>query len=206
MLFRRLPNPPAPRTLARLLLPLAALGSLAGGCGLGEADDYAPLTITDNFRVIEPQRAYRSAQLDATTLRLAIREYGLRTIVNLRGANEQDVWYQRERAVAAELGVRFVDVRMSAAELPARETLLLLYDTFIDAPHPILIHCKSGADRTGAASAIWRMVVNGEPRSAAQRELSPLFGHFERATPEMDRLAEMFRPDRAWVENEYAPQ
>ncbi len=176
---------------------------LLGACGLGEVDDFAPLTLTDNFRVIEPGQAYRSAQLDAESFRLVIELYGIRTIINLRGENETNVWYQRERAVAEETGVAHIDIRLSAHALPSRENLLLLYDTCKTAEHPILIHCKSGADRTGAAAAIWRMVVRGDPRYVAKRELSPLYGHFEAATPEMDQLVAIFQPDRAWIENEY---
>ncbi len=184
------------------LLILVAL-TLLPGCGLGEADDYAPVTITDNLRVIEPGRAYRSAQLDEQTLRLVVKQHDIRTIINLRGENADRWWYQRERAVADELGVEHVDVRMSAFHFPPRETLLLLYDTFKSAEHPILIHCKAGADRTGAAAGIWRMVVNGDSRERAMCELSPLNGHFRAAHPEMDRLVEIFEPSRSWIENEY---
>lgn len=173
------------------------------GCGLGELDNSAPLTITDNFRIIEDGRAYRSAQLDAKSFRLVIEDYGIRSIVNLRGENEDMLWYQQEKAVARELGVAHVDIAMSAHELPSREKLLKLYETFQTAEHPILIHCKAGADRSGAAAAIWRMVVNNDPKSVAQRELSPLYGHFSAQTPEMDELVELFEPSRAWIETEY---
>lgn len=184
-------------------LVLVLSGFWIAGCGLGEADNYAPLTPTDNFRVIKADRAYRSAQLDAASLRLVIDEYEIKTVINLRGENESDYWYQQERAVTQETGVTLADVRMSANAMPSRETLLLLYDTLTTAEHPVLIHCKSGADRTGAASAIWRMVVNDEPKSDAQRELSPLYGHFITATPEMDRLVNLFQPSRDWILNEY---
>ena len=188
------------RTVAWILL-LSGLG--IAGCGLGEADNYAPLTATDNFRVIEADRAYRSAQLDAESLRLVIDEHKIKTIINLRGVNESNYWYQQERAVTEETGVVLANVRMSANAMPSRDTLLLLYDTLTTAEHPVLIHCKSGADRTGAAAAIWRMVVNGEPKTEAQRELSPLYGHFAMATPDMDRLVNLFQPSREWILNEY---
>jgi len=173
------------------------------GCGLGVFDNFAPLRPTDNFHVIEEGKAYRSAQLDASTLRLVVEALGIRTVVNLRGENEGEKWYDNEKAALDELGVTLVDIRMSARELPARAELLKLYDTFVGAEGPILIHCRGGADRTGAAAAIWRMVVMGEDKRTAARELCVCYGHFELATPEMDELVEMFQPSREWIENEY---
>lgn len=199
-------------TIVRRMIPrssrhLAALASLVllSGCGLGELDNYAPLTLFDNFRVIADDRAYRSAQLDAESLRLVFDTYGIKTVINLRGENEDALWYRNERATAEEAGVRLVDVRMSAGSLPSRAALLLLYDTYQTAEYPILIHCQSGADRTGAAAAIWRMVVAGEPREVARQELSPLYGHFAGRYPAMDELVRVFEPDREWIVNEYTP-
>jgi len=189
----------------RLLSALVA-GLLPGGCGLGEVDNYAPLTVFDNFHVIAPGQAYRSAQLDAESLRLAIETYGIRTIVNLRGENEEAEWYRNERAVAQATGVTLVNIPMSAGELPPRDTLLLLYDTFVTAEHPLLIHCQAGADRTGAAAAIWRMVVLGEPRELARQELTAIHGHFAARHPEMDELVRIFQPDREWIAHEYTPE
>ncbi len=186
---------------------LAALTSLVYlcGCGLGELDNYAPLTIFDNFRVIADGRAYRSAQLDPESLKLVFDTYGIKTVINLRGENEDALWYRNERAAAEAAGVQLVDVRLSAGSLPSREALLRLYDTYQTAEYPILIHCQSGADRTGAAAAIWRMVVAGEPREVARRELSPLYGHFAGRYPAMDELVRVFEPDREWIANEYTP-
>jgi len=180
-----------------LLLPTAV------GCGLGVYDDFAWPTPFDNIRVIEPGRAYRSAQLDARTLELLVEALGIRTVVNLRGENPDEPWYQREREVLDAAGVTLVDIRMSATELPPRAELLRLYDTFLTAEEPILIHCQAGADRTGAAAAIWRMVVLGDEREDAAAELSPCYGHFAAFTPAMDELVRIFVPDREWIENEY---
>jgi len=187
----------------RRRVTLFSLTVVLAGCGLGELDDYPPLTVWDNFRIIADGQAYRSAQLDSTTLELVIEQYGIRTIINLRGEDDDALWYKRERTVAAEHGVTLVDIPMSAGRLPPRASLLRLYDTYRSAEYPILIHCKGGADRTGAAAAIWRMVMQGAPREIAALELSPLYGHFAAAQPAMDRLVQIFEPRREWIETEY---
>lgn len=185
---------------------LLLASGLLGGCGLGAGDESAPLTQFDNFGVIAPGRAYRSAQLDATSLRLVLNEYGIRTIVNLRGATPGALWYENERRVAAETGARLVDIDMSAMRLPDRATLLQLYDTLRTAEGPLLIHCQAGADRTGAVATLWRMIVLGEPRDVAARELTIFRGHFSAVRPEMDQLVRMFEPRREWIEHEYSPR
>lgn len=190
------------RQRPRLVAALASFVALCG-CGFGELDNYAPLTVFDNFRVIADGQAYRSAQLDPESLKLVFQTYGIRTVINLRGENDDTLWYRNERAVAEAAGVTLINIRMSAARLPSRETLLLLYDTFQTAEYPILIHCQSGADRTGAAAAIWRMVVAGEPREVAREELSPCYGHFVTRYPAMDELIRVFQPDREWIVSEY---
>ena len=174
------------------------------GCGFGMYDGFAPLRPTDNFRVIEPGRAYRSAQLDAETLKLVVDVLGIKTVINLRGENESDAWYVNEKTALEAKNVEMIDVRMSARSLPPREELLKLYDAFQTAEEPILIHCRAGADRAGAASAIWRMVVLGDERAAAAQELCLCYGHFEPLTPAMDELVRIFEPDRTWIETEYA--
>jgi len=124
-------------------------------------------------------------------------------VVNLRGANPQAEWYQQERAACAAAGVKMVDVRLHANAMPERDDLLLLFDTFKSAEGPLLMHCAGGADRTGAGAAIWRMTVRGEPAAVAARELSIRYGHIRAATPESDRLVEIFRPERGWIERDY---
>lgn len=174
------------------------------GCGFGVYDNFAPLRPTDNFHVVEPGRAYRSAQVDTETLELLIDVFGIRTVINLRGENESVAWYDNEKALLEAKGIEMVNVRMSASSLPAREELLKLYDAFQTAEEPILMHCRAGADRAGAAAALWRMVVLGDQREEAAQELCVCYGHFEPVTPAMDELVRIFEPDRAWIEEQYA--
>jgi protein tyrosine/serine phosphatase len=183
---------------------LAALLAVAG-CGLGAEDNFAPLTPTDNLHAIKPGAAYRSAQVDGQSLALIIEALEIQTVINLRGENVGSAWYDTEIRVCAEANVDHVDIRMSANELPPRTELLAVFDTLSTARYPILIHCNAGADRTGAVAAIYRMTILGESYDRAKAELTPLYGHFEAFTPEMDQLVRMYQPSRTWILEEYEP-
>ncbi len=74
-------------------------------------------------------------------------------------------------------GVSFYDFPLSATTRPTRRELLTLIDTLNSCPYPLLIHCKSGADRTGLASAIYRMIRRNESPDRAERSFSLAFGH-----------------------------
>lgn len=163
----------------------------------------SPLAPLDNFHAIDPGRAYRSARLSVDKLEYVVREHGLCTVINLIGGNETHEWYREQQRACTRLGVELIDVRMSASEWPRRHTLLSLYDALSSAQEPVLIHCRGGADRSGAASSIWRMVRQGAPNQTARQELSTRFGHFRAIHPQMDELVECFVPDRAWIEHAY---
>lgn len=169
----------------------------------GDADAVSPLNAFDNFHAITEGRAYRCAQVRPESLEFISRTRKIRTVVNLRGENSGSEWYDVERRACQELGLQLVDIRTSAAALPTPESLLQLYDTIKTAPEPILFHCKAGADRTGMAAAVWRMVQEGDDAKAAGRELSIAFGHFRNVHPEMIELVTLFKADRGWILNEY---
>jgi hypothetical protein len=59
-----------------------------------------------------------------------------------------------------------------------------------NAPKPILIHCKSGADRTGLIAALYQYVQEGRSAEEAASQLSIVYGHlpfFWNSTAAMDR-------------------
>ena len=65
--------------------------------------------------------------------------------------------------MARDQGLEFYDLPMSACRRPTRRELLVLLDLFEHCRYPLLIHCKSGSDRTGLASALYLMSRRGEP-------------------------------------------
>jgi protein tyrosine phosphatase (PTP) superfamily phosphohydrolase (DUF442 family) len=149
-----------------------------------------------NLATVDAGRVLRSAQ---PTARLAewIRDYRLRSILNLRGGSLADPWYAAEVTTARACGVSFQDLPLSATRRPSRRELLALIDLLQGSPYPLLIHCKSGADRTGLATALYLMVVRGESPEQAERAFSLGFGHVPFGGPE--HLHEPVREYASWL-------
>jgi len=153
-----------------------------------------------NFHVLEEGRAYRSGQPTPEALAVIAEKYDIRTVINLRGSNTGKTWYDEEIAACQAMGINHVDHAMSALRLPSAEELEAVIHTLHTAEYPILVHCQSGADRTGLVSVIYRMTIMGHDREEALQELSPEFFHFREFTPCMDIVAEIFEPDPAWLD------
>ncbi|UHS57080.1 dual specificity protein phosphatase family protein [Agrobacterium vaccinii] len=132
--------------------------------------------LTGNFHEVLPGELYRSAQPSGSDVEAYARQFGIKTIINLRDENPKG-WYGQEKSAADANGVAMIDFPMSSArELPqyrAEELVRMMKD----APKPILIHCEHGANRTGLASAIYVGAVAKKSERAAEFQLSPYYGH-----------------------------
>ena len=126
---------------------LIGVARAAGILAVALAAWLAFLQVTGNFHAVIPGEYYRSAQVDRASLSEWTREHRIRSVVNLRGANPGDAWYDEEVAASAELGLVHYDFRMSAADhIPPAEAKALL-DLLRAAPKPVLVHCRRAAGR-----------------------------------------------------------
>jgi protein tyrosine phosphatase (PTP) superfamily phosphohydrolase (DUF442 family) len=130
-----------------------------------------------NFHAVARNEAFRSAQPSPGDLERYARENGIRTVINLRGENRSERWYRDEISAARQLGLHHVDFRMSARRGITNDEAWRLIEIMRDAPKPILIHCESGADRSGLASALYVAGVQGLGEEEAERQLSLRYGH-----------------------------
>lgn len=136
------------------------------------------LMANGNFHAVVPGEVYRSAQPSATELARYHANFGIRSVINLRGSNPEQSWYRDELAVTKKLGIAMIDVPMSAKRLlPPDKTRELIHQLEV-APKPVLIHCSGGADRTGLASALYLAAIAKAPEAIAEGQLSVLYGHF----------------------------
>jgi protein tyrosine phosphatase (PTP) superfamily phosphohydrolase (DUF442 family) len=168
-----------------------------------------------NFAVVEPGRVYRSAQPKGEMD--WVRAYGLASILNLRGGSPADAWYAAEVRTCEREGIDFYDLPMVATRRPSRAELLTLLDLLGRCRYPLLIHCKSGSDRTGLVSALYRLNNLAEPPDRAISAFSLWRGHVPAFGAELvqapikeyaawlksRRLAHSPGRFRQWVEHDY---
>lgn len=157
------------------VLKLAAL--TAGAVVVAFGLYFLAIQATGNFYAVVPGELYRSNQPTASQVADYAQRYGIKTIVNLRGSSEDASWYLDEVAAAAANGITHIDFRMSARRQLTLEESERLVALLRDAPKPILIHCKSGADRTGLASALYLHQIAKVEEGTAEWQLSLRFGH-----------------------------
>lgn len=115
------------------------------------------------------------------------RRRGIRTVLNLRGRVKFATWVLAKQA-AERQGLQYLDFGLRSRALPSREELLGLLDLLDRAAYPILLHCKSGSDRTGLAAGIYLIHRLGLDAEAAQRQLSLKYLHLRKGKAGVLRL------------------
>ncbi len=127
-----------------------------------------------NFHQIDTG-VYRSNQPSPERL-AEFRAMGIKTILNLRGSSG-DSHYLFEREACISLGLTLIDHRLYGADLASRRELLDLISILRTIAKPVVMHCKSGSDRTGFAAVIYLHVVCGRPLNDAMRQLHWRYFH-----------------------------
>lgn len=123
--------------------------------------------------------AMRSAQPTPGQIR-RLAAGGLKTIVNLRGERECGSFWLEEQA-CREAGIELVSYRVRSRAAPTPAEVLGARDLFNELEYPILMHCKSGADRAGLMSVLYLFLHRGVPLETAVKQLSLRYGHIRQA-------------------------
>lgn len=215
-----------PRRAIRRKL-LAWRGAIAGRSPpwvlrtLGPVVDYADMLFVDHgiFRFVYLNKhriakgAWRSAQPSPRDIAKMAR-MGIRTIVNLRGERDCGA-YRLQVAACRKHGIRMEELVVKSRAAPTREQVHEANALFARIEHPILMHCKSGADRAGLASTLYLILHEAIPVDQAAVQLSARYGHFKQAdTGIIDAFFRRYIEDTRgrpmsfldWVDTVYDPE
>jgi protein tyrosine phosphatase (PTP) superfamily phosphohydrolase (DUF442 family) len=131
----------------------------------------------DNFHSVIPGSVYRSGQLSPGSLEERATRNGILSVINLRGANPGEEWYEMECAVARRQDLKFYDLPVDS-QCPTTLELRELLRVLERCPKPVLIHCQSGIDRSGIVAAICILLLDESGSiERAQTHLGWRYGH-----------------------------
>lgn len=135
---------------------------------------------------------------------------GFAAILNLRGEGRSGSFHL-EQYYCQNLGLDLHSIKLSSRRPPTLEQMHAVLQVLAEAPKPLLLHCKSGADRAGLVSAM-ACLQAGQPVESARQQLSFRYLHIKSAdTGIMDYILERFEQAqlernltfREWLDTEY---
>lgn len=154
------------------------------------------LAYSGNQATVVAGELYRSAQPNEQMLSEYVSEFGIKTVLNLRGHQKPGTdWYEEEISASQKLGLTHIDYKMSASHRLSKDQVRDLAEIMQRAEKPILVHCMSGSDRTGLASAIYLFLVAGAGDVEAGSQLSLRYGHFS-----VPYLSDAWPMDETWMD------
>jgi len=107
----------------------------------------------DNFDQVD-EHVYRGAQPTEEGFRY-VAKMGVKTVLDLR---ENDARTLGEMKMVADAGMQYVNVPMTGLTPPTAAEITTILTLLEDsASGPVFVHCKRGADRTGAVIAAYRI-------------------------------------------------
>lgn len=153
------------KRIGKILL-LATLVLVAG------TGAYAVYLVAEhNMHVVATGQIYRSSRMSPATLTATLEQHGIKSVLSLIGPS------LAESNAVARMGGSYFDVSLSDRHEVTDAQMEHILAVLRDAPKPLLIHCKPGADRTGLVAALYHYGIEGQPAAVADAELTLRYGH-----------------------------
>ncbi|MAP93637.1 MAG: protein tyrosine phosphatase [Ponticaulis sp.] len=154
---------------------------------------------------------WRANQPSPIQVKAYAEELGIKTILNLRGESPKG-YYLLEKEACEANGIELVDFQVFSRDTPTRERIFEADELFQKIKYPALMHCKSGADRAGIMSVLYKTLREGVPVSEAKQQLSFDYLHIKHGkTGVLDAVFEAYEDFNAktpisfrdWVSEHY---
>lgn len=152
-----------------------------------------------NVHQVVAQQVYRSAQISPHIIKVMKYFKGINSIINLRGKNPQQKWYRDEIKISEALKITHYDLALSSTHFPDHNKLKQLVNLIETAPKPVLLHCESGADRAGLASAIALTLLTEQPLQTIKKQFSWLY----LVTSKNSVGIKVFNAYQTWLQQNY---
>ena len=117
-------------------------------------------SLTNLYKVDEG--IFRCEQPDQKSFK-ELENLGIKSVLNLRNKHSDSLFLQ-------DSPLNCFKVNMEAKDI-ADDEIILALKALKDAPKPIVVHCKHGADRTGVVIAMYRIVFQDWTKEKAIGEL-----------------------------------
>jgi len=187
---------------------------------------FAPLGLTitvrrstGNLGTVQENRIYRSAQLTPEQMAKELDRHQIRTVLNLRGSNPDQPWFNQELKAALGHKTTHVSIPMASDQWLSRDQVETLLDVFDQAEYPMLVHCEFGAERTGLVSAILTLLRPGSTIEEGLNQFSVrymflpihdgrvMIGHIRNYESWLKETAQSHEPAllRHWLLDVYVP-
>ncbi len=119
-----------------------------------------------------------------------MREHGLRSIINLRGDDETDLW---EGKLADSLGINYYSKPLDAREKQDPNYLIEILSLIEENKNqPVLVHCLGGKDRTGLLIGMYKLKHTDATLEQIKQEMI-MYGHDSENYNEIFAALEQFQ-------------
>jgi len=116
-----------------------------------------------NFHKVSDE-LYRGAQPTKQGIE-QLKKLGIKTIINLRS-------FHSDRDEIADSNLLYEHIYIKPWHLEDKDTIRFLQIVSDESNHPVFVHCRRGADRTGSMCAIYRIIVQGWSKQRAIEEMT----------------------------------
>ena len=158
------------------------------------------------------ENTYRSNQPFPWQILADKNKRGVKTIINLRGIRNCSSFFL-EKETCERHNIKLINFPVTSRAAPKVETILAAKKLFNEIEYPIIMHCKSGADRAGLMSALYLILHKNISVIEAKKQLSFKYLHIKHAkTGILDAFFDNYIKEKKnkdfldWVKNDYNPE